>query len=171
MSQLIKIKKYLISLGRIIHKMICEHISIVVNDLEKSIEFYTKIFGYTLARKTETSAYLYLGTDLLEIMQSISPKEIDKPKTPEGWWKKAHESIGISHIGFRVDDMDKTLERLTMLGVDIVRPPSVFKPNMKFVLELEDDKLKRAIQGPEKGWWRIAYVADPDGIILEIVER
>ena len=150
--------------------MIFEHVAITVNDLDKSIDFYTTIFDYKLARKTDTNAYLYLDTDLLEIMQSISPKKIEKPNNPDDWWKKAHGPIGLSHIGFRVDNLDKTIKKLKAYGCELVKPPYLFKPNMKFRRNFKDEKLKKIVTIPEKGW-KIAYFSDPDGIIIEILER
>ena len=151
-------------------ELIFEHIAITVSDLNKSILFYTEVFGFILARRTETSAYLYLGTDLLELMQSISPHDVDEPNTPEEWWEKAHGPIGLSHFGLRVDNMDIAIEQITGAGGRLVKPPYFFKPQMNVLVEVQDDKLRRAIKGPEKGC-RIAYAADPDGVIIELLER
>jgi len=152
--------------------MIVEHIGITVNNLERSMEFYTKVFGFQLLRKTPTSAYLFLGSDLIELMQSRGPHEVVQPKNAEEWNKKMFTPPGLSHIGFRVDDLDKTIEKLERLGGKLVVPPWKFKPEIEYVANPTEDKLKRAAQPPKtKPWWRIASFSDPDGTILELVER
>jgi len=152
--------------------MIIEHIGLTVSNLERSMEFYTKVFGFKLLRKTTTNAYLFLGSDLLELMQSREPHEVKKPKNAEEWDNKMWTQIGLTHIGFRVDDLDKAVEKLEMLGCKLVVPPFKFKPEIEYVANLTEDKLRRAAQPPKtKSWWRIACVSDPDGTILELLER
>jgi hypothetical protein len=39
------------------------------------------------------------------------------------------------------------------------------------VAETDDEKLRRAARPVGRSHWRIAMFADPDGIILELLER
>jgi catechol 2,3-dioxygenase-like lactoylglutathione lyase family enzyme len=88
------------------------------------------------------------------------------------WTKGMYESIGISHIGFRVDNLDDTIEKIKKLGGKLVKPPFKFEPKIMYSAEHENEKLKRAsIPLMSKKWWKIASFSDPDGILLEIVER
>lgn len=153
--------------------MIYEHTGLTVSNLERSIVFYTDVFGFCLLRKTSTSAYLHLGNDLLELTQSIAlstenrTHEINEVPT-----YRMNNSIGISHIGFRVDDLDDTIEKIEKLGGKLVIPPFNFVPRITYVADQEDEKLKRAsIPNNINRSWRIAGFSDPDGIILEIIER
>jgi catechol 2,3-dioxygenase-like lactoylglutathione lyase family enzyme len=83
-----------------------------------------------------------------------------------------YKSIGISHIGFRVDNLDDTIEKIEKLGGKLVIPPFSFVPKITFVTDHEDEKLKRAsIPFNSNRSWKIAGFSDPDGIILEIIER
>jgi catechol 2,3-dioxygenase-like lactoylglutathione lyase family enzyme len=153
-------------------KMILEHIGISVRDLDRSVEFYTRVIGCQLVRKTTTSAYLHLDGELMELMQSQSPGKTENPVSPDDWSKKMHGPVGLSHIGFRVDDLDTASSRIRGLGGHMVIPPFKFEPQIKFVTSPAEDKLRRAAKPPEgRTWWRIAVFSDPDGTILELVER
>jgi glyoxylase I family protein len=152
-------------------KVIVEHIGVTVSDLEKSIDFYTKVFGFSVLRKTSTNAYLYLGNDLLELMQSDNPTKVKNPETPEAWQKDMRSSVGLKHIGFRVDDLDEAIERITKLGGKLIVPPVEVEPKIEYVANTTADKLRRAAKPIKRRYWRIAMFSDPDGVILEILER
>ena len=151
--------------------MILEHVGITVNDLNKSIDFYTKVFGFRLLRKTPTSAYLYLDNELLELMQSDGPAEMEKPRTPEGWERHMSGAVGLRHLGFRVDDLDEAVENLKKLGGELIAPPEMYRPTIEFLAEASEDKLRRVAKPANTNGWRIAMFCDPDGVILEILER
>lgn len=156
--------------------MIYEHVSITVTDLEKSIKFYTTVFGFSVLRRTPTTAipsyaYLFLGNDLLELVQSDDPTKVDRPQTPDDWVKSMSGPVGLNHIGFRVDDMDEAVERIQKLGGEIVVPPKKFKPKIAYVTEPTEEKLKRATKPIKKPYWIETVVSDPDGVILELLER
>jgi len=153
-------------------KMIFEHVGMTVSDLDRSIDFYTRVFGFRLLRRTSINAYLYLGNDLIELVQGESSSEKEKPKTVEDWVNEMQGPIGLSHIGFRVDNLDEAIERIRDSGGELVVRPLKFEPEVEYAADLEGDKLRRATKPPEgRGWWRIAAFSDPDGIILEILER
>jgi len=153
--------------------MIFEHVGVNVSDLNRSISFYIEVFGFNLLRKTTTSAYLYLNNDLLELTQSkYTEKKKVKSKPVEKWSNEMHGPIGLSHIGFRVDNMDKTIDRIKKLGGELVVPPYNFEPKIEYTADLDEDKLRRASKPPpNKRVWRIASFSDPDGVILEVIER
>ena len=149
--------------------MIYEHIGLTVSDLKTSINFYIDVFGFHLLRRTETSAYLHLGTDLLELTQVrghiFSGDEMKSPS------EIMYSSIGISHIGFRVDNLQDAIEKIEKSGGKLVIPPFAFMPKITCVTEHKDEKLRRASTPQGSDEWRIAGFSDPDGIILEIIER
>jgi catechol 2,3-dioxygenase-like lactoylglutathione lyase family enzyme len=151
--------------------MILEHIGITANDLEESIRFYTGVFGFTVLRKTTHNAYLYLDDQLLELMQSRTPTEVETPHTAEAWQERMWSSSGLVHIGFRVDNMGEAIQKIEKLGGKLIVPPYQFEPKIEYVAEATTDKLRRACQPAGKAYWRIAMFADPDGVILELLER
>lgn len=151
--------------------MILEHIGMTVSDLERSIRFYTKVFGFTLLRKTTTNAYLYLDDQLLELMQCRAPTRATTPDSPEAWTEYMCAAPAVIHIGFRVDNMDEAVRKIEELGGKLVVPPYRFEPQIEHVVEATVDKLRRAAKPIGKPYWRLAVFADPDGIILELVER
>lgn len=151
--------------------MIFEHVGLTVTDLEKSIDFYTRVFGFKVLRKTTVNAYLHLDNDLLELMQSEAPGEVEAPRTPDEWIELMKGPVGLNHIGFRVDDMDAAVDRIIELGGELAVPPMEFEPAIEYVSEPGDDKLRRAARPTTKQCWRIATFRDPDGIVLELVER
>jgi catechol 2,3-dioxygenase-like lactoylglutathione lyase family enzyme len=152
-------------------QMILEHIGITVSDLERSIQFYTTVFGFRLLRKGGTIAYLYLDSELVELLQGCPSEGRAKPQTPEGRQEQKSNIVGSFHLGFRVDDMDKALEKIRERGGEVVSPPAEGRPTIEFVADPADDKLRRAAKPLGKDYWRIARVSDPDGTVLEIVER
>ncbi len=151
--------------------MILEHIGITVSDLERSIQFYTTVFGFRMLRKGGTNAYLHLENELVELMQGGPPEGKAKPQTPKAWQKQMSNVVGFIHLGFRVDDMDEALRRIREQGGEIVSPPAEYTPAIEYVAEPAEDKLRRAAKPLGKQYWRIAMVSDPDGTILEILER
>jgi catechol 2,3-dioxygenase-like lactoylglutathione lyase family enzyme len=105
------------------------HPGIVVPDLEKAIEFYSKMFGFRVIGNEgweDSAAYdqaiglkgsaakgvIMAGHNChIEIFEYNAPKPtIDPPGT-----FLAHET-GIRHIAFYVDDAQKELDRLIALG-------------------------------------------------------
>jgi catechol 2,3-dioxygenase-like lactoylglutathione lyase family enzyme len=151
--------------------MILEHVGVTVNDLQESIRFYTGVFGFSVLRKTTHNAYLYLDDPLLELMQSRGPTEVDTPQTPEGWDERMWLSSGLVHLGFRVENMEDAIQKIEERGGRLIVPPYQFEPKIEYVAEATTDKLRRACQPLGKAYWRIAVFADPDGVMLELLER
>ena len=151
--------------------MILEHVGITISDLEKSIRFYTAVFGFSVLRKGTTNAYLYQDNELLELMQGDPSTATPRPRTPEAWQEYMHSAVGAIHLGFRVDDMDEAIQEIVALGGELVAPPIEYTPAIEYVAEAVDDKLRRAAKPIEKPYWRIAKFCDPDGVMLEILER
>lgn len=151
--------------------MIVEHVAIVVSELERSVEFYSRVFGFRLLRKTRTNAFLYLGDDLLELIQGNLQPEPGASATEE-WQQQQVASFGLNHIAFRVDELESALRDLEQEGVGtLVVPPYEFEPDVEFVEHVDDERLAAAARPRQGSSWRLAVVADPDGTLIEIVER
>ncbi len=151
--------------------MIFEHVGITVSDLARSIRFYSKVFGFSLLRKTTANAYLYLDDQLLELMQGDPATARPRPETAKDWNEQMWSQVPLVHLGFRVDNMEQALNKIVALGGEVVVPPVEYTPAIEHVAKVSGEKLRRAAQPVGKSYWKIADVSDPDGVILEILER
>lgn len=142
-----------------------------VSDLARSTRFYSEVFGFSLLRKTTANAYLYLDDQLLELMQGDPATARPRLKTAADWNEQMWNQVPLVLLGFRVDDMEQALIKIVALGGEVVVPPAEYTPTIEHVAEVSAEKLRRATQPIDKPYWRIADVSDPDGVILEILER
>ena len=133
------------------------HTSFTVEDLDRSVEFYTKILGLKQEIRFDVGgegistilgmpdarlriAFVYLGDFRLELIEYEAPKGAKL--------NMATNNVGSAHIAFWTDDVDKTYEELKAKGVRFKGSPMRSKP----------------------GRPRVAYFLDPDDYTLEIVE-
>jgi catechol 2,3-dioxygenase-like lactoylglutathione lyase family enzyme len=151
--------------------MILEHTGLTVCDLDRSIAFYTQVLGFSVLRKTSTNAYLHLDDQLLELTQCQAEPEALVPEGARFSEQGLHCAVGISHLGFRVEDMEQAVKEIESLGAQLITPPYEFEPQIDYVVEAADEKLRRASRPFANKPWRIAVFADPDGILLELLER
>lgn len=86
------------------------HVGIVVQDMQASIEFYTKVLGCTVRRQTNE------GNPQFTLLDA-GGQEIELLKFAEDT-KERGEGV-ISHIAFVVDDIVKEINRLKELGVSL----------------------------------------------------
>ncbi len=123
------------------------HTMVRVFDLEKSLDFYTRLLGMRLLRRTDypsgefTLAFVGYGDEerhtVLELTHNWGQKEPYQPGS------------GFGHIAIGVPDIYAVCDKLAQEGVKIPRPP-----------------------GPMKhGSTVIAFIADPDGYKIELIER
>lgn len=123
------------------------HTMIRVRDLEASIDFYTRHLGMKLLRKKEfptgrfTLAFIGHGPEVDHTVIELT----------HNWDQKEPYEIGtgFGHLAFTVPDIHGTCEKMQSAGVKIPRPP-----------------------GPMKhGGAVMAFVQDPDGYKIELLER
>ncbi|HEY5597356.1 MAG TPA: lactoylglutathione lyase [Kiloniellales bacterium] len=123
------------------------HTMIRVRDLDKSIDFYTRHLGMKLLRRTDypsgefTLAFLGYGDEAKSTVIELT----------HNWGRtEAYDlGTGFGHLAVGVPDIYGTCAALEKAGVKIPRPP-----------------------GPMKhGGSVIAFVEDPDGYKIELVER
>jgi lactoylglutathione lyase len=123
------------------------HTMLRVYDLDKSIDFYTRLLGMKLLRRNDyeggrfTLAFVGYGDEsdhtVLELTHNWDQKEPYQLGTAYG------------HIAIGVPDIYGTCKELETEGVKIPRPP-----------------------GPMKhGTTVIAFIEDPDGYKVELIER
>ncbi|MDV7341766.1 lactoylglutathione lyase [Terasakiella sp. A23] len=123
------------------------HTMIRVRDLDKSIDFYTRFLGMELLRKTDypdgqfTLAFVGYGPEDGNTVIELT----------HNWGQAEPYDLGnaFGHIALGVPDIYKTCDELRMAGVLITRKP-----------------------GPMKhGKSVIAFICDPDGYKIELIER
>ncbi|MCH2395583.1 lactoylglutathione lyase [Oceanibaculum sp.] len=123
------------------------HTMIRVLDLDKSIDFYTRLLGMNLLRRTDyesgrfTLAFVGYGDEKANTVIELSHN-----------WDQAEPytiGSGFGHLAIGVPDIYGTCEKLAAEGVNIPRPP-----------------------GPMKhGGSVIAFIEDPDGYKVELIEK
>jgi lactoylglutathione lyase len=123
------------------------HTMIRVLDLEKSLAFYTGHLGMTLLRRKDFPT----GRFTLAFVGYGDESEHTAIELTHNWDQKEpyEKGTGFGHLAIAVPDIYKACERLAAAGVKIPRPP-----------------------GPMKhGGSEIAFVEDPDGYKIELIQR
>lgn len=123
------------------------HTMIRVRDLDKSLDFYTRCLGMKLLRKSDypdgkfTLAFVGYGDESDTAVVELTHN-----------WDQAEPyalGSGFGHLAIGVPDIYGACTAMEQDGVKIVRPP-----------------------GPMKhGKTVIAFVEDPDGYKIELIER
>lgn len=118
------------------------YVGIRVTDLQKSIDFYTKILGMKVSgrgkieqTKGETVG---LQSEKDGFVLELNYYEKDSPYNT-----KYNVGEGLDHLAFKVDDLDKALKEAKKAGY-------------RTILEMKADGSQ----------W--AYIEDPDGIWIEL---
>lgn len=93
-------------------------VTLFTEDLDKSKEFYEKIFGLPLIFEGDTSAVFKIGETLINLLKITSADELVTPA-----------KVGNADVGARlvftvhVDDVDVMCQKLTAQGVELVNGP------------------------------------------------
>ncbi len=119
------------------------HTSITVKDIDESIKFYRDVMGLEFQRRRdipENKAEIAFLKDPESALQI----ELTYWKEKEDW----NEGDELDHIAFAVPDMDKAMKRFKEQNVEIAMEPYSLKGSTR----------------------RIAFIKDPNGIWLEIIE-
>ncbi|MGK0247625.1 MAG: lactoylglutathione lyase [Oleispira sp.] len=122
------------------------HTMLRVSDLDKSIEFYTQVMGMKLLRRRDNEEYRYT----LAFVGYQDESEGAVLELTHNWDTHEYDlGNGYGHIALEVDDIYATCSIIEHLKGKISRPP-----------------------GPVKGGKTvIAFVEDPDGYKIELIER
>jgi catechol 2,3-dioxygenase-like lactoylglutathione lyase family enzyme len=126
-----------------------DHIGILTNDLQRSVEFYTDVLGFSISTKMEMD-----GLTIIFVEKERSKIELmgykNVPKRPENiQLEMGDNSLPINdHITFSVDDMEATVDELREKNVTFDMDP----------IQLE-------------GGMKLASFKDPNGLLIELVEH
>ncbi len=124
------------------------HTMLPVSDLDRSIDFYTRLFGMDLMRQREQPeqnmrvGYVGYGCEdegpAIEMIQSGAAGEHPKMAAWAG------------HVALYVSDLYKLCETLKREGVSFIRDAQPVRPGSQDL---------------------VAFIQDPDGYTLELTER
>ena len=122
-----------------------DHTTITVRDLQRSVDFYMRLLGFTIDHEMwipESNlqiVFLRLGDTILEL---FGVSEIRGEVISD-----VNEVVGYKHICLLVDSVDEEYERLSKAGVEF-----------------------RILPATVQGMVRIAFLKDPDGMDIELIE-
>jgi catechol 2,3-dioxygenase-like lactoylglutathione lyase family enzyme len=140
-----------------------EHFSFTVSNIEDTLRFFCDFLGLKATpvmevdneevRRITGIADAQLRISLVQVPgnKNIELIEYVKPKGKTIDLKTCN--VGVAHIAFVVDDLDKVYKDLSNKGVDFVSPPI------------------RVPANDGNGRWAVCYVHGPDGITLEFIEK
>jgi len=120
------------------------HSMIRVKDIQKSLDFYTKVLDMNVESKMRLEdCWLYFLSDKEHTCQ-IELTYNDE--TPENGYEIG---TGFGHFAFGVESLDKFTQKIEQLGYEYLYPP--FDLNGKGSM--------------------IAFIQDPDGYEIELIEK
>lgn len=122
------------------------HTMLRVGDLQRSIDFYTNVLGMQLLRKSENAEYKYT---LAFVGFGGNPEQAEIELT-YNWGVNSYEmGTAYGHIALGVSDAYAACDRIRHAGGNVTREA-----------------------GPVKGGSTvIAFVTDPDGYKIELIQR
>ena len=121
------------------------HTMLRVTDLEKSINFYTQIMGMKLLRRSDNEQYKYT----LAFVGYGEESDTTVLELTYNWGTTDYEmGSAYGHIAIGVEDIYSVCKNIVRAGGNVTREP-----------------------GPVKGGTTvIAFVKDPDGYSIELIE-
>jgi lactoylglutathione lyase len=129
--------------------MILVHTSIRTSNMDKSINFYTKLIGLKLQGRREIPKNNAEIAFLQDTQAKGSVLELTYYRKQRKFLQPDYEDRLFDHLAFNVDDMQKTIETLRKNNVTITDEPYTLGP----------------------GGSTIAFIEDPDGTLIELIER
>lgn len=145
---------------------VVDHINIVTQNMDRSVDFYTRLLGLEITRKAwlegawidavvgltgAQAEVIYVqppgGGPRVELIQYHAPEGADLPACAVA------NTVGLRHIAFRVDDIDAAYARLQAEGVTFFSPPT---------------EVPAGVVAHDAGRKSLCYFHDPDGVILEL---
>jgi lactoylglutathione lyase len=122
------------------------HTMLRVGDLQRSIDFYTTVLGMKLLRTSDNPEYKY---KLAFLGYGSNPEHAELELTYNYGVEQYDMGTAYGHIAISADDIYKVCDQVRAKGGNITREP-----------------------GPVKGGTTvIAFITDPDGYKVELIER
>lgn len=108
--------------------------SILVDDQQKALQFYTSVLGFVKKREIPLGEHAWLTVVSKEEQDGVELLLEPMGFAPARTYQKALFEAGIPFTLFNVDDLDKEYERLIKAGVVFSMPPTAMGPNKIAVL-------------------------------------
>ena len=123
-----------------------DHTMIRVKDLDWSLDFYTRILGMKIHRKTEYPEGRFTNT----FVGYIGEDEGTNIELTYNWDQQENynKRNGWGHLAIKVSDVYETSEYLKQQGVEFTKEPSPMKNGTRI----------------------LAFIKDPDGYVIELNE-
>ena len=122
------------------------HTMLRVGDLQRSIDFYTRVLGLKLLRTTERPEQKY---SLAFVAYGSNPEQAEIELTYNYGTAQYEMGTAYGHVALGMPDIYAACEKIRAAGGSITREP-----------------------GPVKGGDTvIAFVTDPDGYKIELIQR
>ena len=132
------------------------HLGLCVSDLDASLRFYCEGLGFTVGPRfhlTRPIAEIGPPVDLIAQFVRLGDVNIEllgfTTPSPTGRPSDRRNQLGLTHLSFRVDDVDRRARELEALGGTV----------------LHDTRFGAGDPAAEQ----ILYVADPDGTRVELM--
>lgn len=121
------------------------HIAIICSDYQISKKFYTEVLGLEVIREVYRESRQSFKLDL-ELNGTYVVELFSFPNPPQRVSRP--EALGLRHIAFEVDDLEKVIEHLE-----------------KFQIEVEPIRIDELTEK------RYTFIADPDDLPIEFYEK
>lgn len=129
--------------------MIFVHTSIRTSNMNKSIDFYTKLMGLKLLGRREIPQNNAEIAFLQDPKAKGSTLELTFYRKQKEFIQADYENRLFDHLAFEVENMQKTIATIRQNKVTITDEPYTLGP----------------------GGSTIAFIEDPDGTLIELIER
>ncbi len=119
------------------------HVAVLTPNFEAMEAFYTQTLGFPVTRRWDDQSIIFvdIGSTTIEL---IGREAVEGQAQPHA----LGQGVGINHIALHVASCDEAYRELNELGVEVLAEPRPFRDEV-----------------------RIAFFADPDGNVLELVEE
>ena len=125
------------------------HTSIRTSNMDKSIDFYTRLMGLQLLSRREIPQNDAEIAFLQDPDRKGAKLELTFYRKQKKFIQAEYEDRLFDHLAFEVKDMKKTISKVRSEKVTVT-----------------DEPFKLGAAGP-----LIAFIEDPDGTLIELIER
>ncbi len=133
------------------------HLGMCVSDLDRSLRFYCDGLGFTRAERhaigNEFADALEVPRDVVLTSQFIRREglsiELLRFASPalHGRPSESRNQLGLTHLSFMVEDLDRVVDRLVECGGSLLRSTITHQEGI-----------------------RLLFIADPDGVRVELMQ-
>jgi lactoylglutathione lyase len=124
------------------------HASVRTSNMERSIDFYSRFLGLKLQSRREIKENNAEIAFLQDADRKGCTLELTFYRNQKRFFQPEYEERLFDHLGFEVPDINKAVATLRKENVTIIDEPFDLNPNTT-----------------------IAFIEDPDGTLIELIER